>query len=71
LGGAPGKSAYSILKSIEDKYDIRQSTLKLNARVLRRLGLIDFGKGMNAKITGSGKVVLSAIKCKMEAEYGK
>ncbi|MGC8516756.1 MAG: hypothetical protein ACP5MT_02580 [Candidatus Acidifodinimicrobium sp.] len=45
--------------------------MKLNARVLRRLGLIDFGKGMNAKITGSGKVVLSAIKRKMEAEYGK
>ncbi|MCW1294655.1 MAG: hypothetical protein OH338_05060 [Candidatus Parvarchaeota archaeon] len=67
---APGKSAYSILKAIEEKYNIRSSTLKLNARSLRRLGLIDFSKGKNAELTINGKVILSVIK-NGEAENGK
>ena len=45
--------------------------MKLNARILRGIGLINFGKGMNAKLTMGGKLILSAIKNEMEAENGK
>ena len=67
---APGKSAYSILKAIEEKYNIRNSTFKLNARSLRRIGLIDFCKGKNAELTINGRVILSVIKNR-EVENGK
>lgn len=66
----PGKSAYKILKSIEERYNINPSTLKLNARILRELTLIDFGKDKDAKLTVNGKLILSIIKNKMEVENG-
>ena len=45
--------------------------MKLNARLLKKLGLIDFSKGKNAELTINGKVILSVIKDKKEVENGK
>jgi Mn-dependent DtxR family transcriptional regulator len=45
--------------------------LKLNARLLRKLGLINFSKGKNAELTINGKVILSVIRDKKEVKNGK
>jgi len=42
----------------------------LNARSLRRIGLIEFSKGKNAELTINGKVILSVIKNR-EVKNGK
>ncbi|MGC8483637.1 MAG: hypothetical protein ACP5OE_08355 [Thermodesulfobium sp.] len=42
----------------------------MNARSLRRIGLIEFSKGKNAELTINGKVILSVIKNR-EVKNGK
>jgi transketolase len=57
-------SISSILREISKKFKIPLSTLKLNARILKDLGLIDFGSNScfkPAKLTELGKFVTSTI----------
>ncbi len=53
-----------VLKSLSKSFDIPLSTLKLNARILRNLGLIDFGSSSDFKkpsVTSIGKFIFSVI----------
>jgi hypothetical protein len=43
------------------EFKVPLSTLKLNARILKKLGLIDFGGGSVARLTKAGKLVLSLL----------
>ena len=58
------ESITSLLKRISKEHKIPLSTLKLNARILRGLGLIDFGTNSDfkhAKLTKEGVEVLEII----------
>lgn len=44
----------SLLNNISRKEKIPLSTLKLNAKILKSLGLIDFGNGNSAMLTEFG-----------------
>lgn len=58
-------SITSVLKSLSSSFRIPLSTLKLNARILKELGLIDFGDLSNfkkPKITESGKIIIQFIE---------
>lgn len=52
----------SLLLEIEKKYGTPLSTLKLNARILKRLKLIDFGNSSSARLTRLGRIVLEIIR---------
>jgi hypothetical protein len=59
------KSISSILREISRGKNIPPSTLKLNSKILKQLGLIDFGDKINfkpAKLTPVGKFVISIIE---------
>jgi hypothetical protein len=47
----------SLLLQMEKKYTIPLSTLKLNAKILRELGLIKFGNSSAARLSKTGKIV--------------
>ena len=58
------ESITNLLKRISKEHKIPLSTLKLNARILRDLGLIDFGTNSDfrsAKLTEEGAEVLALI----------
>jgi len=46
---------------MEKNYAISLSTLKLNARILRELGLIRFGNSSPAKLTRTGKLIVQLL----------
>ena len=53
------------LKRLSDMFGVPLSTLKLNARILKGLGLIDFGNSSDFKkprITEIGKIVMNLIE---------
>lgn len=52
----------SLLESISRESSIPLSTLKLNARILRDISLIEFNNGSSAKLTPAGELVLTIIK---------
>lgn len=59
-----GLSITPILCTVSDQLSIPLSTLKLNARTLRTLGLIEFGSNLEpseAKITAAGRLVLDIV----------
>jgi len=47
---------------LEKEFKVPLSTLKLNAKILRDLNLIDFGNSSPAKLTELGKFVVEIIK---------
>ncbi len=49
-----------LLSSLSDKYDIPLSTLKFNAKVLQRLGMIEFDNS-EARLTRLGKLILKIV----------
>lgn len=51
-------SITSLLNSISRERKIPLSTLKLNAKILRSLGLVEFSNGSNARLTDAGLLVL-------------
>lgn len=51
----------SLLLGMEKKFRIPLSTLKLNARILKKLNLIDFGNSSPARLTGVGEFVVKII----------
>ena len=55
------RSITSLLLQTASKSSIPLSTLKLNARILKRLGLLSFGDGNPAKITCIGELTLKSI----------
>ena len=50
-----------LLSSISSKNGVPLSTLKLNARILERLGLIEFD-GSPAKVTAIGELILEITR---------
>lgn len=50
----------SLLQELSARYGIPISTLKLNAKILKELGLLEFN-GLPAETTPSGKLVLRLI----------
>jgi DNA-binding MarR family transcriptional regulator len=52
------KTISSLLREIEKKYNVPLSTLKLNAKILREIGLISFGNSSVAKLTSTGKIIV-------------
>ncbi|MHA1594568.1 MAG: transketolase [Candidatus Baldrarchaeia archaeon] len=66
LSHADGKfsSLNSLVSYLSEKYSISPSTLKLNAKILKDLGLIDYGSKnapKNVEITELGRLVLALI----------
>lgn len=60
-------SISSILRTIEMESNIPLSTLKLNAKILKNLDLVDFSDGLGqrgARLTESGNLVVSLINSK-------
>ncbi len=54
----------SILRFLSREFNIPLSTLKLNARILKELGLIDFGNTKQikaAKLTPAGELVVTIL----------
>ena len=59
-----GGSISSLLSGASEKHRVPLSTLKLNARILRDLGLISCGSASNsepARLTEAGRTVLSIM----------
>ena len=54
-------SITSLLLWIEKTHNIPISTLKLNAKILRELGLLEFGQGRVASLTSFGKIVVDIL----------
>jgi Mn-dependent DtxR family transcriptional regulator len=59
------KTVTSLLRSISRSSGIPLSTLKLNARILKNLELIDFGDYSTVQLTEFGRYVMKMIKCGM------
>lgn len=58
LSNANGSnSVTALLQQLSERSSVPVSTLKLNARILKELGLLDFN-GVPAKATRSGELVL-------------
>jgi hypothetical protein len=55
------KTISSLLFWMERKFKIPLSTLKLNAKILKELNLIDFGNSSVAKLTRLGKFMVEVI----------
>jgi hypothetical protein len=51
----------SLLNKLSRKENTPISTLKLNAKILRDFGMIDFGNGSAAEITDFGSFVLEIL----------
>jgi len=47
----------SLLVEIEKRMKVPISTLKLNTKILRNLGLVEFGQGQIASLTSLGKII--------------
>ena len=58
------ESVTHLLKRISKSTGISISTLKLNAKILKNLGLIDFGNSSIARLTSFGKYVAKILKIK-------
>jgi DNA-binding MarR family transcriptional regulator len=56
------KTISSLLREIEKKHKIPLSTLKLNAKILREIGLISFGNSSVARLTNVGKMILQIFE---------
>jgi hypothetical protein len=55
----------SILKGLSNVFSVPLSTLKLNARILKKLGLIDFGDSSDFKkpnVTETGKIIINLLR---------
>jgi hypothetical protein len=50
-----------MLNCMSKSHDISLSTLKLNAKILRDLGMIEFGNCANARLTDFGKLIVSLL----------
>lgn len=62
LSNADGNSSItSLLSWLSERDGIPISTLKLNAKILKGLGLIDYN-GAPARVTSLGKLILSMIR---------
>lgn len=64
LSNGHRRSISSLLRAISNEMNIPLSTLKLNAKILKELGLIDFGDGKTFKLatlTHPGKVIMKII----------
>lgn len=73
IGPNRNEGITSILRSLSAVSLIPLSTLKLNARKLRDLGLIDFSCGESlrpAVLTGPGKSVFAAIRRRSPVSIG-
>jgi len=55
------KQVTAMLDSLSKELNIPLSTLKLNAKVLKELGLISFSKGVPVEITPIGRFILEII----------
>jgi len=55
------KTISSLLREIEKKHGIPLSTLKLNAKILREIGLISFGNSSVARLTNVGKMIIQVF----------
>lgn len=51
----------SLLRKLEKEFKVPLSTLKLNAKILKDLNLIDFGNSSPAKLTELGKFIINII----------
>jgi DNA-binding MarR family transcriptional regulator len=59
-------SISSLLSCASERFGVPLSTLKLNARVLRELGLISFGCASDpkpARLTDAGRAILEMLNC--------
>jgi len=52
------KTISSLLREMEKKHNVPLSTLKLNAKILREIGLISFGNSSVARLTNVGKMII-------------
>jgi hypothetical protein len=50
-----------LLREIEKRHSVPLSTLKLNAKILREIGLISFGNSLVARLTNVGKIILKTF----------
>lgn len=57
-----GSTITSLLLSMEEELRIPLSTLKLNAKILRKLKLISFGNSSPAVLSEMGRVILEVIE---------
>ena len=51
-----------MLREIEKKHSVPLSTLKLNAKILREIGLISFGNSSVARLTNVGKIIIQIFE---------
>lgn len=51
-----------LLKGLSKENRIPLSTLKLNAKILKGLGLVEYGQFRDAKLTDAGYLILNLIK---------
>jgi len=56
------KTISSLLREIEKKHKIPLSTLKLNVKILREIGLISLGISSVARLTNVGKIIIQIFE---------
>jgi hypothetical protein len=61
LSMVDGSSVTNLLKGLSDEYRIPLSTLKLNVKILRGLGLVTYKESHPAELTETGSLVLQII----------
>jgi len=59
-----------LLREIEKKHKIPLSTLKLNAKILRKIGLISFGNSLVARLTNVGKMIIQIFDNEFKSGKG-
>lgn len=61
LSMVDGSSATNLLKGLSEEHRIPLSTLKLNAKILKGLGLIAYQESRHLELTDAGCLVLKII----------
>ncbi len=57
------KTVTSLINKLSRVSKVPLSTLKLNARLLREMDLINYSESQPVELSGSGEIVLSLIRC--------
>lgn len=53
----------ALIETVSRENKVPVSTLKLNAKILKNLGLIEFGNSHGVKLTSSGVLILNLMGC--------
>lgn len=62
IRGSGGKTITGTLNSISKTRGVSLSTLKLNAKILRQLGLISYSEFQTARLTEFGETIIKLLR---------